>query len=643
MDTSCKPCADFWQYVNGGWIAKNPIPADRSSWGTFNVLITANRERIRSILDAAATDRSAAPGSEPRKMADLYSSCLDTAAIEKRGLAPLKPVFDRIAAVEDPGGLNREFARLLAEDRPGPVSIGASQDRKDSSREIAVIAPAALSLPDRDYYFRDDEKSRQIRTEFRAHIEKMLTLAGDGREQAASEAKLILDFETLLARPMLTIVEKRNPENTYHPMDAEALRKLAPEVEWAQILSASGVPESASMNVTEPEYIRQLNGLVGVDSLEKWKTWLRWRYLSARASSLTRPIDEERFRFSETVLSGIPQQLQRWETCATVVDQQLSDILGKAYAEKYFPPEAKQRVSAIVENVRAALREQLENSTWMAAETKKNAIRKLNAIDVQIGYPNRWRDYSNVKIDRASYFENLEATRLWTYQRQIGKIGKPVSHDDWSLTVPTVNASSNQVELKLIFPAGYLQPPFFDPAAEDAANYGVIGEVVGHEMGHQFDDGGSRFDEKGTLRNWWTADDKARFESHTACVVDQFNTLDVGDGLHHNGKQVLGEALGDLGGLIAAYRAYHRSLNGREAAVIDGYTGDQRFFIAFARKWGTQRRPENIRLILNTDPHPIDRFRAIATLQNIPEFHKAFQCKPGDSMVRAPEYQCSLW
>ena len=661
MDPTCKPCADFWRYVNGGWLKKNPIPADRSSWGPFAVLADANRERIRTILEAAAADMKTPPGNSRRKMGDYYASCMDTATIEARGLSPLKPDLDRIAAIQTVQDLGAVIADFQKAARPnglangvvvGPFRFTSGQDPKNPARVTARIVErdgagragtSIFSLPDRDYYFRSDEKSRQIRQAFLQHVGKMLALAGVPRQEAAAESKTVLDFETELARSVMPIAEKRDPGKITHLMDLAGLKALAPNFDWGQLLREMELPESILINVTEPELLKKFNAQLTAVPVSEWKIWLRWRALSVAASYLPQAIAGESFHFESTVLEGIQQAPPRWETCTKFIDRDLSDALGQAYVEKYFPPEAKRRMSQLVENLRSAMREEIERSEWMQPETKKNAISKLNALQVQIGYPDRWHDYSDVSINRKTFFENVRAAWRQGDRCEISKIGRPVSRIDWTMTPPTVNAYSSPLEVKLVFPAGILQPPFFDMQADDAANYGAIGAVIGHEMGHQFDDGGSKFDATGALSNWWTAVDRKQFDARTACVVNQFNTLDVGEGLHHNGKQVLGEALGDLGGLSVAYRAYQRSLAGKTGPVMDGFTADQRFFIAFGRIWGQQYRPEAMRLQLNTNNHPLSQYRAIGTLQNMPEFHRAFQFKPGDAMVRPLAQQCKLW
>ena len=661
MDLTCKPCTDFYRYVNGGWLDKNPIPASQSSWGPFGVLAAANRERIRTILDVSMGDAFPA-GSPGRKMGDFCASCLDTRAIDARGISPLKPDFDRIEAIHSVQDLGAVLASFQLWARPnlatngsvaGPFRVTSAQDPKNPNRMLAVITEregvgrpgsAVFSLPDRDYYFRKDEKSVRIREEFVKHVAKMLELSGAPADRTGAQAAAVLNFETSLAEAVMTIPEKRDPEKIYHLTDLAGLSRLAPAFNWADLFHEAGIPASAPVNVTEPELLKKVNDRLTGASLEDWKIWLRWRTLHLSAHTLSSPFVTEDFRFEKTVLSGIEQPLPRWEFCANTVDRDMGDALGKAYVEKYFSAEARRRMADMVENLRAALREKLEQATWMQPETRKNAMAKLAALRVKIGYPDAWNGYETVQPDRAHFFENVRNAWSAVDRAIYAKIGKPVSRLEWSMTTPTVNAYSNAGKVEIVFPAGILQPPYFDLNADDAANYGAIGAVIGHEMGHQFDDGGSKFDATGALNNWWTGEDRKEFEKRTACVVDEFNTLDVGDGLHHNGRLVLGEALGDLNGIRVAYAAYHHSLAGKpEPPPLDGYTSDQRFFIAFARVWGSQMRPDAMRLSLNTNPHPLSKFRAIGTLQNIPEFHRAFQCKEGDPMVRPAARQCFVW
>lgn len=652
LDPNCKPCADFWRYANGGWLDKNPIPARYSSWGTWSVIAESNRERLRAILEAAADGTSAPPGSNERKIGDYYASCMDTAAIDARGIQPLQPHLDRIAAVhsvKDLAAALTEFQRTVMASAVGPTAIGpvglmALPDFKNSKEVIANITAGGLSLPERDYYFKDDAKSREIRGKFLKHVAKMFEIMGEKPETAASDAQAVMALETALAEATMTSVERRDPYASYHKMDLSGLAALTPDFDWKPLLRQFHIAESTPINVLEPEFIKRFNRQLTAAPLEDWKTWLRWRLLNLAAPHLSKPFADQEFHFSGTVLRGVKEPQPRWQTCTVAVDFAMGEALGEAFVRKHFPAEAKRRLNELVDNLRATLREELERAGWLAPDTRKNAIAKLNAFVAKIGYPDKWRDYSGLNVDRKSYFENARAAGLYNRLYPLAKIGKPVDRGEWGMTPPTVNAYANFLLNEIVFPAGILQPPMFDGNADDAVNYGAIGALIGHEMGHHFDDQGSKFDAAGNLKDGWTPEDRKKFEERAACVADQFDKLDVGDGLRHNGKLVLGEALGDLGGLTLAYRAYKRSLHGKpEPPAIDGFTADQRFFLAFARSWSSQMRPEAVRLRLNTDPHPVYRFRVIGTLQNVPEFHKAFQCKLGDPMVRSPASQCKLW
>jgi predicted metalloendopeptidase len=641
MDTSCKPCDDFFRFVNGTWLDKNPIPKRFADYGTFRVLSEANRERTRVLLESVANDANAT--GDAKRLGDYYASCIDTAAIDAAGRKPVDPYLARIDAIRDQAGLKAYLAETQRELPLGPYVVASSPDLKDANTTIAVLAVNATSLPERDYYFNADEKTKKIREEFLKHVERMFGLIGDPQERSAAAAKTVLALETAIAQKQLTNIERRNPYNLYHKMDVAGVAQLAPEIDWTLIFRNLEIPGSTAINVTEPEAAKTVNAMLASTPLDEWKTWLKWRLLNATAPALSKPFRDESFYFRSTVLTGVTEQLPRWQTCANAADSSLGDALGQLFVARHFPPQAKKRMQELVENLRAALAEELENSTWLSPETRKNALAKLKAFTPKIGYTDKWKDYSAIKISRTNYFENVRAVSNWARTFNLQKIGKPVDRTEWGMTPPTVNAYYSPVRNEIAFPAGILQPPFFDMEADDAANYGAIGAVIGHEMGHGFDDQGSRFDAQGNLKNWWTDADRKEFEKRAACVIEQFDSIEVGDGLRHKGKLVVGEGLGDLGGVTIAYKAYKRSLNGKEAPVIDGFTGDQRFFIAFARVWARAHTPEDLRLRLNTDPHPIAKWRAIGTLQNVPEFHKAFSCKQGDFMVRPPEKLCRLW
>lgn len=642
IDTGCKPCDDFWRYANGLWMDRNPIPSNQAGWGVMAMVREGNTERMKVLLEAAGAAK-APMGSNQQKIGDLYSACMDTAAIEKAGIKPLEGELGQVAKVSSV----KELLALLVEFQKnspfGPVVIFARQDSKNVSETVAATAATGLSLPDRDFYFRDDERTKKIRAEFVGHVAKMMTLAGAEPAAATAQAEEILAFETKMAQPRLTLVQRRDPNATYHPVGIKGAMELMPSYDWKAAFRSLGIPEGTQLIVSEPEHLKAMEKEFTATPLATWKTWMRWKIIASGAPYLTKAFVDESFRFGGTVLSGVKEQQPRWKTCTALVDGTLGDALGEEFVKKHFPPAAKAQMNTLVENLRVTLREQLQESKWMDPETKKNAIEKLNAFQAKIGYADRWRDYSAVKIDRGNLVASLESASEVSRMYQLGKIGKPLDRNDWGMTPPTVNAYYNPPKNEIAFPAGILQPPMFDMGADEAANYGAIGAVIGHEMGHGFDDQGSKFAASGDLRNWWTPEDRKKFEARADCVVNQFNTLDVGEGLRHNGRLVVGEALGDLGGLKLAYRAYKRALGGKEAPVIDGYTGDQRFFLAFARVWATQLRPESTRLRLQTDPHPLGRFRAIGTLQNMPEFHKAFSCKLGDPMVRPADKQCELW
>jgi predicted metalloendopeptidase len=643
MDEKCKPCDDFFRYVNGGWLDKNPIPARYSNWGTFTILNEGNRERLKVILEAASLAKNA-PGSPEQKIGDLYAACMDTAYIDSLGVKPVQPDLDRIAAIKDVAGLKDALRYYQVYGNLGPFGVGGGPDLKDVNQTIAIIGAGGLSLPDRDYYFKEDERTKKVRDEFLAHVERTMMLLGDSKPAAAAAAKTVMAFETALAEKTLTNVQRRDPYSQYHKMDLAAVAEIAPGFDWKALFADLRIPESSPVNVSQPEFLKLINIQFTAVPLDDWKTWLRWRLISSASPLLSKPFVDESFRFRGAVLTGTKEQLPRWQTCTNTVDGMLGDALGQAFVARHFPPAARKRMDDLIENLRATLRETLETADWLSPETRASAVAKLNSFKSKIGYPDKWRSYADVKIERRDYFGDVRSAALAARLENLAKIGKPVDRTEWGMTPPTVNAYYRPTWNEIAFPAGILQRPFFDMDADDAVNYGAIGAVIGHEMGHGFDDQGSKFDASGNLKNWWTPEDRKKFEERAGCVIDQFNTLDVGENLRHNGKLVVGEALGDLGGLKLAYYAWKRSLRGKpEPPVVDGFTAEQRFFLAFGRIWARAHTPEDLRLRLNTDPHPIARFRAIGTLQNTPEFHKAFGCKQGDPMVRPVEKQCKLW
>ena len=643
FDPKCKPCEDFWRYANGGWIDRNPIPARKSSWGTMSVLSEANNERMRAILESARTSKAPA-GSSERKIGDFYAACVDTGSIEARGLKPLEPYLNRLAKVGNREDLAAFITWIHAETPVGPFRVYAAQDRANSAETIPNVGIGAMSLPDRDYYLSTDERQKKIRVEFVSHVGAMFKLMGDTEEAASRNAAFILAFETRFAEVELARAERRNPYASYHPMDFAGLGALTPNFDWRPVFQLLGVPQATRLNVVRLESMKLFNDRLVAESIDGWKTWLRWRIVTNAAAYLPKAFSDEDFRFSSGVLRGVKEQEPRWQVCAKAVDGALGEALGEIYVQKHFPPAAKKRMNDLVDNMKATLREELASAAWLSPETRSNAVKKLDSFGPKIGYPDKWRDYSAVRVNRKQYFEGVVSAENVEQRRNLAKIGMPLDKTEWHMTPPTVNAYYNPPRNEIVFPAGILQPPMFDMSADDAINYGAIGAVIGHEIGHGFDDQGSKYDADGNLKNWWTAEDRKSFEERAACVSEQFDTLDIGGGQRHNGKLVLGEALGDLGGLTLAYRAWKRSLQGRpEPAAVDGMTADQRFFLSFARVWAVHHTPEAADLRLKTDPHPLGKFRANGTLMNMPEFHRAFSCKLGDRMVRPAGKQCKLW
>jgi putative endopeptidase len=643
MDKTCKPCEDFFHFASGLWLTKNPVPPAYPTWGRFNELAERNRELLNQILEQAAANSSAAPGSNERKIGDFYWSCMDEKDINATGAKPLDPEFAGIQKVSDLSSLQDEVAHLQSIGADALFDFGATQDAKNSSEEIAGADQGGLGLPDRDYYTKTDDKSKELRQKYEEHIAKMLELAGDDARKAAAEAKEILDLETKLAEASLTRVERRDPEKTYHKLTRADLKMLTPNWSWGAYFKGIGYPSIDVVDVSAPKFFESMSHTLKDTPINTWKTYLRWHLLHSTAGSLSQPFVDENFDFYGRTLQDTKELLPRWKRCVSATDHQLGEALGKIYAEKYFPPAAKARALDMVNHLTDALRADLQTLSWMSPETRKQALLKLDAFTRKIGYPDKWRDYSAYHVDRGPYVLNQMKGSEFEFERDLNKIGKPVDRTEWGMTPPTVNAYYNAEMNEIVFPAGILQPPFFDPQADDASNYGGIGAVIGHEMTHGFDDQGRKFDAQGNLRDWWTPEDAKNFDERAECVEKQFDGYMVEDDVHENGKLVLGESIADLGGLNLAYRAMKKAEGGKNEPLIGGLTQDQRFFLAYAQIWAANDRPEFARLMVNTNPHPLARFRAIAAPSNMPEFGKAFECKSGDPMVRPESMRCQIW
>jgi putative endopeptidase len=643
MDPSVKACDDFYRFAVGKWRETHPLPAQYPRFGRFEELAERNRQVLHTILEEDAAKTNATPGSAEQKVGDYYAACMNEPAIEAAGVTPIQPELDRITAVSDRSSLLAELNHLHTAGYAPLFRVGGQNDQKNSKMIIASLGTGALGLPDRDYYLRNDDRFRTIRNQYVDHVTKMLTLSGESSDQASSDAKRILELETKLATAQLSRVEQRVPENTYHPTAVTELASMAPAVDWPTYLSNLGI-NTTSLNVSQPKYIQTVSQLLNDVPLEDWKALLRWQVVDNAAPYLSSAFVNEDFNFGGRTLSGTKEQQERWKRCVRAADASIGQLLGQEYVRRNFTPEAKAKMSALIDNLVGALREDIPTLSWMGPETRAAALTKLNAFQRRIGYPDKWRDYSALTVSRASYAANAQAARAWAYHHNIERIGHPDDPNEWGgFTPPTVNASYSPNQNNITFPAGILQPPFFDPNADDAYNYGGIGTVIGHEMTHGFDDQGAKYDAEGNLRNWFTPEDLKNFKARTDCVANEYGEFNVAQGININGQLVNGESVADLGGATIALRAYEKSLEGKQRKTIDGFSPEQRFFLGFAQVWGENMSPQEATRRALTDPHAQGPFRVNGTVQNMPEFWKAFNCSDGQTMVRDAAKRCAIW
>ena len=643
-DTTCSACEDFYRWANGGWIARTPIPADQPWWSSFHELQDRNFDDLHALLENAAARVRAISDPDARRLGRFYATCMDSTTVEAAGIRPLMPALGRLAAIRDRRQLVATIARLQSSGVDAGFLYHSTPDAKQSRRTIGEIHQAGLGLPEREYYFKPDSGSEAIRRQYVDHVGRMLRLAGDDSASAARSAMSVMDLETALARASMTLEQQRDPEAVYHLTTAEELQRSAPGVRWPEFFRARQSRRPAVLNVAQPDFVRAVDSLVTRAPLEQWRAYLRWRLLAGMAPALSTPFAGEAFRFNGTVLQGVKVQRPRWKRCLAFTDDAMGEILGRAYVRTYFTAEAKARALAMVRNVQAEFRARLERLTWMSAATKAKAYRKLDAMVNRIGYPDRWRDYSGLEVRAEPFAANLLRANAFNTADDLSLIGKPTDRARWGYSPPTVNASYNPSLNVITFPAGILQPPFFDPRADDAVNYGGMGAVIGHEMTHGFDDQGRQFDADGNLSGWWDSTDATAFNGRADRLVIQAGEYVAIDTLKVNGKITLGENIADLGGLLIAYGAYRRSLEGQpEPEPIDGFTGDQRFFMGWAQIWRSNTRPEFARLLLAVDVHGPNAFRVNGPLANIPEFARAFGCRPGDPMVRPDSARVGIW
>jgi putative endopeptidase len=642
LDPAIRPQDDFYGYVNGVWTRNTEIPADKAVWGTYIELREIAQGQLRTVIDTTLKNPGK-PGSEARKIADLYNSFIDEKARNAAGFKPLRADLARVAALKDKNELPALFADLQRTGVTTPFSAGISPDAQDPEHYTVNISQSGLGLPDRDYYLKDDDaKLKAVRAKYLAHIATMLTMSGD--QDAASHAAHILDIETRLAQAQWTRVQTRDPVKSYNRVALDKFDALAPAFDWSAYFKAAGLASKTSAAVVrQPSFLGGFSQAVADVPLDAWKSYLTWRVIDSYAEYLDSATVKENFAFDGTVLRGTPQSEPLPQLALRFTDSAVSDAIGKRYVQMYLPPETRPRVMAMFDNFVASFKEGIDKLEWMGPETKQEAQRKLAALKPNIAYPNKWRDYTALTTQPNDLVANARAARVWNYQRNLDKLGKLVDRDEWSMTAQTVNASYNPLINAITIPAAILQPPFFNVKAEDAVNYGLLGITFGHEISHAFDDSGSQYDATGRLRNWWTDADRTAFKALAAGLVKQYAAYSPVPGYFINGELTLGENIGDNSGLSLTYRAYERSLHGKPSPVLDGLTGEQRLYIGFAMKWRAKLRPEAAIAQIKSDPHSPGEFRAKGTVMNQPAFYKAFDIKPGDPMYLAPEQRVIMW
>ena len=638
LDRTVDPCVDLFTFSCGKWIQSNPIPPDQSSWGIYNKLQDDNLKQLRELLEATSAPNRAR-SSNAQKIGDYYASCMDETAIDALGIKPLQPELLRIEQLQAKKDLATVVASMIGEGTP--FRIDSEQDFKDSSIVTAAVDQRGLGLPDRDYYLKEDQKSKDLRAAYVAHVQKMFELLGDKPELAATEAQSAMKIETVLARGSMTRVDRRDPKKIYHFMSVAELEKLTPAFGWKEYFRQIGLSGITSLNVAVPEFFKTLNSQIEQQDLATWKSYLRWHAIHANATSLSSAVVNENFNFFGKTLQGKEQLPPRWKRCTNDVDDDLGEALGQVYVEKYFSPEAKQQVLEIVQGIQKAMDADIHSLPWMSEETKRRALEKLQSMANKIGYPDKWRDYRQLEIKRGDHMGNSLRARRFKFDRDLAKIGKPVDRQEWQMTPPTVNAYYDPQKNDINFPAGILQPPLFDPKSDAAPNYGNAGSTIGHELTHGFDDEGRQFDAQGNLKDWWTTIDGKEFDRRASCISDQYSQYTVIDDIKINGKLTLGEDVADLGGTLLAYLAWKEATKDQKRESIDGFTPDQRFFIAYGQQWCSSNKDETKRLRAAIDPHSPDQYRANGVVSNMPEFREAFHCKPGQPMVR--ENACRVW
>ncbi len=636
-------CTDFFDYANGAWRQANPIPDYMDRWSRRWQSGEVNKEYVRNILEQVSTRRDWPAGSAEQLSGDFYGACMDEARVSEAGITPLRPLLDEIGALETRADVERLIGRLHAIGVDAGFEIDVDQDLHEPSLMIAHVDASGIGLPDRDYYLKTEERFVEARAKYHEHVVKIFVLAGSAPDAAEAAAKSVFELEKRFAEASLDNVASRDPLLQDHKIRFEGLAAMTPDFDWARYFDGAKLPRN-DVNVTEPKFLEAFNRELAQAPIEQWRNYLAWHVLNEFADSLSAPFVEQDFAFYGRYLSGATEMKPRWKRCAEATDDQLGDALGRAYVEKHFPPDAKARMQEMVRNILLAMRDTIAGLDWMSPATKAKAQEKLSTFNAKVGYPDKWKDYAGLAIGRDSYFDDLVAATRWNIDDERSQVGKPVDRSRWYMTPPTSNAYYSASMNEIVFPAGILQPPAFDVAATDAVNYGAIGVVIGHEVSHGFDDQGAKFDAQGRLKNWWTAADNEKFQARGQCVVKQFEGYFIEPGVHHNGKLVLGESIGDLAGAKLAYLAYQKSREGKgPEPTLDGFTPEQQFFLSWGQWRGDETRPETQRTMIQGDPHPVAKFRVIGPLSNLPAFSEAFSCKAGDAMVRPEADRCEVW
>jgi len=643
MDLSVKPGDDFYTYASGTWVKNNPVPAKETRWGSFNELRDFNINAVKSLVEDAAADKSAPAGSVKRRVGDFFAAAMDTVTIEKLGYTPIKADLEKIKQIKDIQGVLDQVAYMRVNGLGGAMfGVGVGQDRKNVNKYMVNIGQGGTTLPDRDYYLKDDTRSVKIREAYNTFMTTLFSLTGSSAEDAKQKSATVFKIEKQFAEAQMSRLEMRDPYATYNKLTVAELNAKTPDINWATYLPKFKIKGQDTLLVSSPKFMTSLDGMLKSVSVADWKTYLEWNILKGSASSLSSPFVKASFAFTQAQ-TGQKVQTPRWQRMSSLTDGTIGELLGQLYVAKYFKPEAKARMDAMIVNLRKAFEIRINGLEWMSAETKKKALEKLAAFRPKVGYTTKWETYTGLEINRNTYFQNLRNAGVWGYNENVNRLGKPLDRTRFGMTPPTVNASYSPTMNEITFPAGILQFPFFDPNADDALNYGGIGAVIGHEMSHGFDDSGSQYDASGNLKNWWTAEDKAKFDAKTKALGEQFDAYTVLDTVHVIGKLTMGENIGDLGGLNAAYTAFKMTKQGQSNEKIDGFTPDQRFFLAWAQVWRGNILPESAAQLIKTDPHSPGPYRTIGAPVNMDAWYTAFDVKPGDKLYKKPEDRIRMW